>query len=163
MAGITIADLHKYFDLCKIFFQKCSSIDDCLFEATQSQRYLGELIELKAQNLRNKYTLRNQYEGKMAEYRSVVIDVMTKKGLKYTEKMVDAKAEVAFKNDIKLREDLEEAEMIEGLITDLIYTYMQRKSIITEMINHWKAKLEVESCIMNNKRFIEKVLSYGGK
>jgi len=160
MAGITFQDLQKYIDLSKIFMQKCSSIDDCLYEATQTQKHIAELIELKYKIAKQKLRDSAAYESKLNECRNIAMDVMMKKGLKFTEKMLDSKAEVAFKNDTYLREEFQESTLLEGIVQDLLFAYYQRKGILTEMISHWKARLEIDSCIMNNKKFVERMMKY---
>ena len=45
--------VHKYFDLCKFFLKDVDSIDKLIVEASNTQTYLGELIQLKLEYVCN--------------------------------------------------------------------------------------------------------------
>lgn len=143
---------------------KASSIEDCLIAFQESQKVLGELTELKIENARELSKVKRRFEIRMSECREHVMKVLLNKGIKFTESIINSKAIFAMKEEWdELQQNIDDHTLYNDIIEKLLQTYGARKSIIQEMINHWKSKQEMESCIFNNKKFAEKLVQFCGK
>jgi hypothetical protein len=161
MGCLTIEDLKPFLDAGKVFLKGAHTIDDCIFESTESQKILARLNELKIQHNSELNKLKNDFDYEISQARDVVMNAYIKRSVKFTDKMLDYKIPVVVENWIEKKTKIDDSETISSVIDNLIMIYMQRKSIIQELISYWKNKKEIDSCLMKNREFLERVAIYG--
>jgi len=150
--------VHKYFDLCKFFLKDVDSIDKLIVEASNTQTYLGELIQLKLEYGCNLSRVRRRYERETLKYKDIIQATLSKRGKKFTESIVNARLEYVYGEKLDpVRSKLDNLQNYYETINNLYFAMMQRKDIIVQIIDRWKFKDEYESCLLKNKQFIEKL------
>jgi hypothetical protein len=161
MGCLTMTDIKPYLDAGKVFLRGAHTIDDCIYEASESQRILAVLNEMKFTHNSALSKLKTGLEHEIAASREVVTSLYIKRSIKFTDRMIDGKVPVVVENWTEKKNNIADAEIIANIIDNMIMIYMQRKSIIQELIAYWKNKKEIDSCLMKNKEFLERIAIYG--
>ncbi len=151
--------LKKYADMAKFFLANSNSISDCLEEARKTQITLAELIELQNE-LQIKYQkMENKFEAWCADKRDAIFQVLNKNSVKSSERVIEDKMVRLNSAEYQdLKNALDEAKIDYQTAEALKMAYFQRKDIIAEVINYWRSRGEIDTCIMKNKEFVKKLL-----
>ena len=138
--GYKISDLHKYLDMAKVFLKGAHTVEDCANEFIETQKLLAELFEMKYKVKQDLITKNTEFDKSRSESRITLVKAMEKLAVKPTEKLLESKMILADKFWFDKKQDIEHDELILDIIENLIMLYMQRKSIIQELISSWKFK-----------------------
>jgi len=151
--------LKEYCDACKYFLPNANSIQDCLIEAQKTQKYLSDIIELKAEIDSELRTAQNKYDTFMAEKRESIFSVANKLGTKnMTSQIIEDKVKKFEKQEYLFFKEMLDSLQIEfEMSTNLLMAMYQRKDLITETIKFFQIRKDTESCIMRNKDIARKL------
>lgn len=151
--------LKDYCDACKYFLPQANSIQDCLVEAQNTQKYLAELIFLKAEIDSELRIAQNKYDIFMADKREAIFAVANKLSTKnMTSQVIEDKVKKFERQDYLFYKELLDTLQIEfEMCTNLLMAMYQRKDLITETIKFFQIRKDTESCIMRNKDIAKKL------
>lgn len=152
--------LKKYCDLNRIFLDNVASIQDALIEANKTQQTLIELVELRAEFEKSFNKIDLEFEKFMADRRVSVKKNLDKNSVKnITKDGIDNQVIAIYQEEYsKLKEKHNQAKLNSDLCLDLRMIMFQRKDIIYSLIEYLKVQKDRESCVINSKEFIEKIL-----
>jgi len=152
--------LKKYCDLNRIFLDNVASIQEALIEANKTQQTLIELVELRAEFEKAFNNIDLEFEKFMADRRVSVKKNLDKNSVKnITKDGIDNQVIAIYQEEYsKLKEKHNQAKLNSDLCLDLRMIMFQRKDIIYSLIEYLKVQKDRESCVINSKEFIEKIL-----
>lgn len=151
--------LKKYADMSRFFLTKVSSIDECLDEARNTQVLLAELIALQNELQMRYQKLENKFNIWCADKRDAIFQVLNKNSIKASAQVIEDKLmRLNAKEYQEMKDELDEARLNYQAAEAFKMAFFQRKDIINEVVNYWKSKMEINSCIMNNKEFVKRLL-----
>lgn len=151
--------LSKYADAAKFFLKNVSSISECLEEARKTQEMLSELITLQAELEATYKKAESKFNVFCSDKRDSLFNVLNKNGVKSSSQILEDKLiRLNSKEYEEYKEQLDVAKIDFETAQSLKMAYFQRKDIILEVINYWKSKSEIETCILKNKEFIKAVM-----
>jgi hypothetical protein len=136
------------------------SVQEALIEANKTQQTLIELVELRAEFEKAFNNIDLEFEKFMADRRVSVKKNLDKNSVKnITKDGIDNQVIAIYQEEYsKLKEKHNQAKLNSDLCLDLRMIMFQRKDIIYSLIEYLKVQKDRESCVINSKEFIEKIL-----
>jgi hypothetical protein len=149
--------LHPFFDVTR-YFLEVSNINECLIEFQKTQRYLSDLIKLKAELEMELGELERGFKIFFCSKRDEIFRGFKKYDISPTEKNIEDATIKLFGSDyIPMREKVDNKRVNMEACQSLIMAMFQRKDIITETINFFRSKNENDNCLIKNKEFLRKL------
>jgi len=153
------ARLTEFADIAKFFMTKADSITECLEEARKTQEMLARIILLQRELEGIYKKAEREFTEFCCDKRDSIFTILNKNGVKTSHQIIDDK--LVRLNPVvynELKEKVDTAKLDYECAEAFKMAYFQRKDIIAEVISCWKIKHEMQSCILNNKEFVKKIL-----